>query len=81
MNAQSKFRPTAHDREPSLLDVFLARCEARAIMVVYGMMHPHDAVDGLQAAAVAQGLVAEFGQDAIQQLMAQAFGRGHRRDD
>ena len=57
-----------------LLDVFCARCEARALLVSHGQMQLHDAVDGLQAAAVAQGLIAAVGQDAIQQVMAHAFG-------
>jgi hypothetical protein len=35
----------------------------------------HDAVDTLQEAAVDNGLVAELGQDHVQALMADAFGR------
>jgi hypothetical protein len=35
----------------------------------------HQAVDKLQHDAVASGLVAEIGQDAVQAIMAEAFGR------
>jgi hypothetical protein len=35
----------------------------------------HQAVDGLQTAAEAYGLVSKIGQDAIQHLMADAFRR------
>jgi hypothetical protein len=33
----------------------------------------HEAVDGLQADAVASGLVDEIGQDAVQAMMSSAF--------
>lgn len=58
---------------PPVLDVFRARCEARAVLVAEGEMDFLDAVDGLQDAAVAYGLVAEIGQDAVQEVMAAAF--------
>jgi hypothetical protein len=57
----------------SALDVFRARCEARAILVREGEMGFLDAVDGLQNAAVAYGLVDAIGQDAVQQIIANAF--------
>jgi hypothetical protein len=38
----------------------------------------HQAVDDLQAHAVASGLVAAIGQDAVQWIMSEAF-RPHRR--
>jgi hypothetical protein len=53
--------------------VFRLRCEARAILVAEGEMDLHDAVDGLQEAAVAYSLV-ETDQDAVQEIMAEAFG-------
>jgi hypothetical protein len=34
-----------------------------------------EAVDGLQEAAAAQGLLKQFGQDAIQQILAESFAR------
>jgi hypothetical protein len=59
-------RPSAHD-------VFVARCEARALLCKVGEIELLDAVDGLQQAASAYGLVAELGQDAVQKIMATAF--------
>lgn len=64
-----------HSRPPAPLDVFKLRCEARAILVAEGEMDFHEAIDGLQAAAIAYGLVAELGQDAVQAIMAEAFAR------
>lgn len=73
---------TAALREPSpagkacpvpALDIFRERCEARAILVEACLFDLQDAVDGLQAAAVASGLVADIGQDAVQRMMAEAF--------
>jgi hypothetical protein len=54
-------------------DVFRARCEARALLYAAGDLDLHEAVDDLQAAAVASGLVAAIGQDAVQAVMAEAF--------
>jgi len=34
-----------------------------------------EAADALQAAAIASGLVAAIGQDAVQAIMADAFGK------
>jgi hypothetical protein len=53
--------------------VFIARCEARALLFATGEIDLIAAVDGLQAAAVASGLVAEIGQDQVQEIMAAAF--------
>jgi len=55
------------------VDVFLARCEARAILVRWSYLDLPDAVDGLQAAAIASGLVTELGQDRVQAIMSAAF--------
>jgi hypothetical protein len=52
---------------------FRARCESRAILFGAGEIELCDAVDVLQAAAIASGLVEDIGQDAVQALMAQAF--------
>jgi hypothetical protein len=57
------------------LVVLIARCEARAHLVAYGLHSLQDSVDTLQEAAAAQGLVARYGQDEIQQIMAESFGR------
>jgi hypothetical protein len=57
------------------LVVFLARCEARAHLVANGLHNLQDSVDTLQESAVAQGLVATHGQDAVQWIMAESFAR------
>ena len=62
---------------PDPLDVFRERAEARAYLVEIGDLSLHDAVDGLQANADRDGLVDEYGQDAVQQILATAFGRDH----
>jgi hypothetical protein len=74
----SAARKVIHLYQPApapLLHVFRWRCWARAVLVGNGMMTLQDAVDELQEAAMAQGLVAEHGQDEIQRLMALAFAR------
>jgi hypothetical protein len=59
----------------SPIEIFRERCEARCLLVSNGLMTLQDAVDGLQEAAAAQGLLKEFGQDEIQQIMAESFAR------
>jgi hypothetical protein len=56
-------------------EIFRARAEARALLFAACELELHEAVDVLQADAVATGLVDEIGQDAIQQIMSDAFGR------
>ena len=58
---------------PSPLAVFIARAEARAQLYAAGELALHEAVDVLQATAVASGLVAELGQDEVQQIISEAF--------
>ena len=60
---------------------FAARCEARALLFANGALAMHEAVDTLQEAAVASGLVREIGQDAVQAIMAEALpgSRGRAR--
>lgn len=60
---------------PSKLDVFRLRCEARAELVIACLMDFHEAVDGVQAIAVREGLVAELGQDEVQAIVGAAFAR------
>jgi hypothetical protein len=55
------------------LEVFRARCEARAHLYATGDLDLHDAVDVLQEGAVKLGLVERIGQDAVQAIMAAAF--------
>ena len=57
----------------NLLDVSIERAEARAYLWSIGELTLHDAVDQLQADAVRDGLVKQIGQDAVQQIMADAF--------
>jgi hypothetical protein len=65
----------AGNRPASQRDIFRARCEARALLFAAGQLDLHDAVDLLQADAVAKGLVVEIGLDAVQEIMAVAFGQ------
>jgi hypothetical protein len=53
---------------------FVARAEARAILWAAREMDLHGAVDGLQADAVSTGLIERPGQDAVQRILADAFG-------
>jgi hypothetical protein len=59
---------------PTALDMFWARCEARAHRLAVGELDLHDAVDVLQERAVRHGLVAEIGEDAVQAII-EAFHR------
>ena len=61
--------------KPDPLVVFRERCEARCLLVHNGLMTLQDAVDGMQESAAAQGLLKQFGQDEIQQIMAESFAR------
>ena len=58
---------------PTAIDIFLERCGAKATLAAHGQVELADAVDAMQAAAVASGLVDELGQDAVQQILAHAF--------
>src|SRR5262249_23041852 len=58
---------------PSALEIFVARCWARAILYAAGELDLHDAVDVLQEAAARTGLLAMIGQDAVQEILAAAF--------
>jgi hypothetical protein len=55
--------------------VFVARAEARAMLVAAGEMEMHEAVDGLYLAAIMYGLDEDLGEDAVQTIMAEAFHR------
>ena len=59
----------------SPLEIFRERCEARCLLIHHGLMEWHSAIDELQEVAVAQGLVATHGQDAVQQILAESFAR------
>jgi hypothetical protein len=55
------------------LKSFRLRCWARHYLAVAGEISWHEAVDVLQSAAEAQGLVDVVGQDFIQAEMAEFF--------
>jgi hypothetical protein len=54
-------------------DVFALRAWARAYLWSIGELTLHQAVDVLQRDAQRDGLVAELGQDAVAQILADAF--------
>jgi hypothetical protein len=53
---------------------FTAQAAMRAELWACGKLTLHEAVDGAWATAVRSGLVGALGTDAVQQLMAAAFG-------
>jgi hypothetical protein len=55
------------------LEIFKVDCEVRAALFAAGELELHEAVDSLQYAAAASGLVALVGQDVVQSIMAEAF--------
>ena len=55
------------------VEVFTARCEARAHLVKTGDLDLQSAADVLQDAAERTGLVTSLGQDAVQAIIADAF--------
>lgn len=61
-------------RIPAPADVFRLRTAARAILWQCCEFDLHEAVDVLRAAAETSGLVDAIGQDAVQAIMAEAFG-------
>lgn len=63
-------------RPPNAEQVFRLRCWARAALYAAGEIDLIEAVDELQDAAAATGLVACIGQDAVQHIIASAFGDG-----
>lgn len=66
---------------PDPVEVFKLRAWARAQLFDAGEIDLLDAVDALQAAAEAYGLVAKLGQDHVQRLMAEAFNAVHAVDE
>jgi hypothetical protein len=74
VNVAFDMRP-APPREAFVLEAFTIRAQARASLVAAGEMSLHEAVDGLQEAAIDTGLVDQLGQDAVQEIMSDAFGR------
>jgi hypothetical protein len=66
-------QPHASELPPT--DIFRARAEARAALLAAGELDLHEAVDAFQATAIRGGLLGQIGQDAVQAIMAEAFGR------
>jgi hypothetical protein len=66
---------TAQSGLPTAIEVFTERVEARAVLVANGLLDLQSAVDAMQEAAAAQGLVELYGQDQIQQILSEAFAR------
>jgi hypothetical protein len=75
MSARHEHVAPAAKPPPSALEIFTARCEARAMLFAACLLDLHAAVDELQHAAVASGLVAEIGQDTVQKIMSEAFAK------
>ena len=73
MSAAPAIRTTIQP-QPSPIDVLELRAWARAYLYSIGELRLHQAVDVLQRDAKRDGLVAEIGQDAVQQILADAFG-------
>jgi len=71
MTAAARIAPAAGPRP---LAAFAARAEARALLWQASELELQDAVDELQAAAERDGLVLKLGQDAVQTIIAKAFG-------
>jgi hypothetical protein len=61
------------ERRVDLLDAFVERAEARAMLWSIGEIDLHTAVDQLQSDAERDGLVDRIGQDAVQTILAAAF--------
>jgi hypothetical protein len=57
------------------LTVFELRAWARAELYAACVYDLHEAVDVLQADAERDGLIDQFGQDAVQRILADAFHR------
>jgi len=55
------------------IDVFRLRAWARAYLFAASEFDLHEAVDKLQADAERDGLVAQIGQDKVQQIIAEEF--------
>jgi hypothetical protein len=73
-NARISWAATTHAHTAiSPLAIFIARCEARTILWQCGEFVLHEAVDVLQQDAVATGLVADIGQDAVQAIIGASF--------
>jgi hypothetical protein len=75
-------RPLYKDGQSELpvtpTEVFMGRAEACAALYKVRELDLHKAVDALQAAVISSGLIGQIGQDAVQAIMAAAFGEVRR---
>jgi hypothetical protein len=72
MGVSIALRPNSQERVDPLV-AFIARAQARALLVNAGWWDLHDAVDGLRRDAVNSGLAREIGPDEIQKTLTQTF--------
>jgi hypothetical protein len=70
MHVRDAAKPAA---KPDPVEIFEARCAARARLWAEGEFDLHEAVDILQFDAVRTGLVAQLGQDHVQHIIAVSF--------
>jgi hypothetical protein len=89
-----------HERNDAMHDIIMADADERhqvfadavqrlAGLVREGLLDQQDTIDGLANAATAAGLTAEIGDDAVQEVLAEAFSpfapappaNGHRQAD
>jgi hypothetical protein len=75
MNAMAPKVAAIGERRVDVLDCFVARTEARALLWAIGEYEIAEAVDVLQHDARRDGLIERIGQDAIQAILAAAFQR------
>ena len=66
-------RPSPSRELVDPVEVFRARCEARAMLYAAGEYTLMEAVDELQASAERNGLLELIGPDAVQAILAGAF--------
>jgi hypothetical protein len=73
--------PATIENRVDPIDVLELRAWARALLLAEGeIASVAEAVDPLQAFAVASGLVAEIGADAVQRIIAQEFRKRLRHE-
>jgi hypothetical protein len=69
----AKSRSSADSKLVDPLLVFIARAEARAMLLAADEFDIQTAVDPLQVYAAESGLVDRIGQDAVQRILAHTF--------
>lgn len=77
MNAAAAKVVAIGERRIDVLDCFVARADARALLWRAGEYSLPEAVDVLQRDAERDGLIKRIGQDAVQAILADAFRPFH----